>query len=486
MAEHIKRVALYLRISLDKREGAGVERQEQACRKLVASNPGWEVAGVYVDNSISAYSRRPRPQYERLLADIKADRLDVVVAWDPDRLHRRPIELNEYIELTESHNVTTRTVNAGYWDLSTPAGRVQARIMGDLASYESEHKAERVRAALEQAAFKGQPRHGGVRALGYRDDDRSKAEPFEAECLRWATEQLLAGVSLRSVARELNERGLTGVRGGQLTTGSLKNALINPRLAGLSTWNPSDSQGRRLIRNRQTLDVKGQWEAIISEEQHHALVALFANPARQMNKVGSAPRHLLSGIAVCGKCGAPMYARKKYYKRKAEEEPKRVYYCKGTGGGHPTRIADPLDRYITALVLERLERGDLMDSLARSSGEPDRLAGLATQRDTLRQRLSDLETQATAGTITMEQFGRMNVAIGEQLAAVEGELVDLSGAGDALTEAAKSEDVNAWWTTAPLDLRREVIRSLMAITVLHTPGPQARFNPEYIDVQWLV
>lgn len=127
-----------------------------------------------------------------------------------------------------------------------------------------------------------------------------------------------------------------------------------------------------------------------------------------------------------------------------------------------------------------------MDSLAGSSGETDHLAGLATQRDTLRQRLSDLETQATAGTITMEQFGRMNVAIGKQLAAVESELVDLSGAGDALTEAAKSEDVNAWWTTAPLDLRREVIRSLMAITVLHTPGPQARFNPEYIDVQWLV
>ena len=486
MADQIKRVALYLRISLDKRDGAGVDRQEQACRKLVASNPGWEVAGVYVDNSVSAYSRRPRPQYQRLLSEIKANRLDVVVAWDPDRLHRRPIELNEYIELTESHNVTTRTVNAGYWDLSTPAGRVQARIMGDLASYESEHKAERVRAALEQAAYQGKTHRGGIRMLGYTEADPTKADPFEAECLRWATEQLLAGVSLRSVTRELRARGLTGVRGGALSTGSLKNALRNPRLAGLATWNPADSQGRRLLVNRKTLDVKGEWEAIITEEQHHALVDLFSNPARKMNKAGNQPRHLLSGIATCGKCGAPMYARNKYYKTKADGEPRRVYYCKGTGGGHPSRIADPLDRYVTALVLERLSRADIMDSLVNSHDNQDHLATLATQRDTLRQRLSDLETQATAGAITMEQFGRMNVAIGEQLAAVEGELVDLSGAGDALTEATKSEDITAWWATAPLDLHREVVRSLMAITVLHTPGAQGRFNPNYVDVQWLV
>lgn len=87
--------------------------------------------------------------------------------------------------------------------------------------------------------------------------------------------------------------------------------------------------------------------------------------------------------------------------------------------------------------------------------------------------MSDLETQATAGSITMEQFGRMNVAIGEQLAGVEGELVDLSGAGDALTEATRSEDITAWWATAPLDLRREVVRYLMAARVL-TPATPTR------------
>jgi site-specific DNA recombinase len=88
--ELVRQAAIYCRIS-DDREGAGlgVARQEADCRER-AKRLGWTVAGLYVDNDFSAYSGKIRPEYRRLLADLRAGVLDAVIAWHTDRLHRSP------------------------------------------------------------------------------------------------------------------------------------------------------------------------------------------------------------------------------------------------------------------------------------------------------------------------------------------------------------------------------------------------------------
>ena len=97
--------AIYVRISED-REGRelGVERQEQDCRDLADRN-GWPAVDIYPDDDISAStrSRKRRPQYELLLADARAGRFDVVVAYTSGRLTRRPRELEDLIDLAERH-----------------------------------------------------------------------------------------------------------------------------------------------------------------------------------------------------------------------------------------------------------------------------------------------------------------------------------------------------------------------------------------------
>src|SRR5487761_453201 len=84
------RAAIYVRISQD-REGAGlgVSRQEEDCRALCARK-GWQVAGVYADNDVSAYARKPRPEWGRLLADIEAGQVEAICCWHVDRLTRSP------------------------------------------------------------------------------------------------------------------------------------------------------------------------------------------------------------------------------------------------------------------------------------------------------------------------------------------------------------------------------------------------------------
>jgi DNA invertase Pin-like site-specific DNA recombinase len=75
-----------------------------------------------VVNAVAVGGKR-RPRYEALLADIEAGAIDVVIAWRPDRLHRSPLELETYIDLSDQFGIQTHTVQAGAWDLSTPSGR---------------------------------------------------------------------------------------------------------------------------------------------------------------------------------------------------------------------------------------------------------------------------------------------------------------------------------------------------------------------------
>src|SRR5437868_481387 len=103
----IRSAAIYARISSD-RDGTqlGVTRQVEDCRSL-AQRRGWTVAEVYVDDDVSAYSGRIRPEYRRLLSDLKAGSRDAVVVWHLDRLHRQPKELEEFFEVCEAAGVTS-------------------------------------------------------------------------------------------------------------------------------------------------------------------------------------------------------------------------------------------------------------------------------------------------------------------------------------------------------------------------------------------
>ena len=86
-----RRAAIYVRISLDATgEGLGVQRQEEDAH-AICSERGWEVVGVYRDNSISASNRKVRrPGYEALRRDYAGSLFDAVVCYDLDRLTRQP------------------------------------------------------------------------------------------------------------------------------------------------------------------------------------------------------------------------------------------------------------------------------------------------------------------------------------------------------------------------------------------------------------
>lgn len=232
------RAAVYVRISSDRAgAGLGVARQEEDCRALCA-RLGWQVASVYPDNDVSAYSGRRRPQWERLNADVAAGLIDAIVCWHVDRLTRSPRELEDVIDLHDRHGIQLATCT-GDIDLSTPTGRLIARTLGAAARHEAEHKGERQRRQLRQAAEQGRP-HGGQRGYGYTVD-RSAIIESEAEVIREMTRRALAGESIKDLARELNARGLRTVSGGPWSRQALRAVLASARISGRREYKPTDS-----------------------------------------------------------------------------------------------------------------------------------------------------------------------------------------------------------------------------------------------------
>ncbi|MGZ4776888.1 MAG: recombinase family protein, partial [Oryzihumus sp.] len=129
-----KAVAIYARISQDREgDGLGVLRQLTDCRQE-AERRGWAVAEEYVDDDISAYSGKPRPAYRRMLADLRSGTRDAVIVWHLDRLHRRPIELEEFVQTCATANVTDVVTLHGDFNLGSGDGLLVARLLSAVAA----------------------------------------------------------------------------------------------------------------------------------------------------------------------------------------------------------------------------------------------------------------------------------------------------------------------------------------------------------------
>ena len=341
------RASIYCRISRD-REGAGlgVKSQEKDCREL-AEELGASIVTVHTDNDLSAYSGKPRPGYDALLADVVSGRIDAVLTWHTDRLHRSPAELEDYITSCETFGVRTVTVKAGNVDLSSPSGLVMARTLGAFARYEIDHARERMQRAKKRSAEAGAWK-GGRRPFGYESDGVTIREP-EAALIRDAADRLLAGESVRAVARAWNDAGSTTTTGRPWTLHGPRRVLLRPRNAGLM-----EHQGQIIG--------EASWSPILEPEKWRAVARLLEDPARRTNNTNSAVRHLGSGLFRCGVCGHVMRADK-------DRRQGATYRCRN--GSHVTRSLDAVDELVSGVIVERLRRGDLADLLAKPYADAD-------------------------------------------------------------------------------------------------------------------
>jgi DNA invertase Pin-like site-specific DNA recombinase len=458
---------VYARISKD-RTGAklGVDRQEQDCREL-AAQLNWTVTEVFTDNDLSAYSGKHRPGYEAMCKALESGRAQAVIAWHADRLHRRPIELEDFIDLCDRKAIDVRTVKSGGLDFSDPSGKMVARMLGAAARHEVDHMVERAKRAKEQAAVAGKFR-GGRRAFGY-EKHGMETVPEEAAAIRAAAEAVLTGVSLSQIARQWNEQGQkTSYGGKEFTSKEVRKVLLRPRNAGIVLH-----EGKRIG--------TGQWAAILDRDTFAALEALLRNPSRRTSG-GFERKYQGTGTYVCGRCGAKMAIAGQNYTQ--SHGWRRAYAC--SAAKHLVRDAEHLDNYIDQLVVRHLSEPDSALVLGGPSG--DEVATLHAQREGLRTRKNDLAVMFADKEIDAEQLTSGTKEFRALIADIDTRLAAARAASAVANLVLAGDDLEATWAATSPDVRGKIIQELMTVTVL--PSGRGRrpggdyFDPHSIEICW--
>jgi site-specific DNA recombinase len=277
--------------------------QAEACKSYIQSmaSQGWVLLPTeYADGGYTG-ANTERPGFQRLLADVEADKIDIVIVQKIDRLSRSLRDFGKLMETFERHGVSFVSTTQRF-DTSSSLGQLVLNVLMSFAEFERSIGRERILDKISAAKKRG--RHtGGPPVLGFRTHEkRLVVVPEEAPLVHRIFERFVALRSTTRLAAELNEAGYR-TKSWQTVTG---------RIVGGHEWSKKDLY--KLLHNVKFIGrVPHRGETFPGEHQALVSQALWNDAhsilAKQHTARGSARYEtpaLLRGIIKCGACTASM------------------------------------------------------------------------------------------------------------------------------------------------------------------------------------
>ena len=206
------RCAIYTRVSTDQgleQDFTSLDAQYDASQAYIRSqaHAGWILLrGKYDDGGFSG-GNTDRPALQRLLADVTAGKIDVIVVYKVDRLTRSLADFAKLVELFDTHDVSFVSVTQQF-NTTTSMGRLTLNVLLSFAQFEREVTSERIRDKIAASKRKGLW-VGGMAPLGYDTRDRKiSINDTEADRVRTIFRNYLRLGSLNRVMAELSDRGI--------------------------------------------------------------------------------------------------------------------------------------------------------------------------------------------------------------------------------------------------------------------------------------
>jgi site-specific DNA recombinase len=455
---------------------------------------GWDVERVITDNdrSASRWATQERPGYIEIRDALSHNaRPDVLVCWESSRGHR---DLEEWLpvrSLCERHGVLF-AYSGRVYDLSRSDDRFSTTLDVLLSEREADVIRDRAMRGVRASAALGKP-HGHV-PYGYRRirDERTGA-PIEqvpdertAPVVREIVARILAGDTLHGIAVDLNRRHVPTPQGwkagllkqpyagGGWTSSKLRALFKNPTAAGI--------RSHREGRGSDPDVMAGSWPGIVGEVDYRMVKRLLADPVRAVHHRGVEVKHLLSGIATCGLCGAWM--------RPQRNRGVPSYLCgghgPGTGKGHVCCAEAPLDAWVTLRVTRRLARPEFLAAFRQPDRPADRM-------DAARRELADAQAQlaeytvsaGTVGGVSAAAFARIEARLSARIAELETQLAPPRRLSRRVAQLA-TPDAGGVWEQLGVEGRRAVLREVCArIAVMPVARRGVRgFDPDRVQLRF--
>src|SRR5204862_2519668 len=211
-----KRCAIYTRKSSEEgleQEFNSLHAQREASEAYIRSqrHEGWVVVPTAYDDGGFSGGNLERPGLQRLLADVRAGRIDVIVTYKVDRLTRSLADFARVIEIFDAHHVSFVSVTQQF-NTTTSMGRLTLNVLLSFAQFEREVTSERIRDKIAASKLKGIC-VGGMVPLGYDTKDRKiSVNEAEAEQVRTIFRSYLRLGSLDRLMVDLRAQGIVSKR----------------------------------------------------------------------------------------------------------------------------------------------------------------------------------------------------------------------------------------------------------------------------------
>ncbi|MBI4403842.1 MAG: recombinase family protein [Deltaproteobacteria bacterium] len=399
----MRKIAAYVRVSTKeaaKRKEGSLKAQVQRIKMRIEEknryNEGkWgSLVDIYKDEALSG-KNTDRPEYQRMMADIAAGKIDTVIVTELSRLSRSVIDFLSFMNFLKGKNADFISLQQEI-DTSDAIGKMIVTIMIALYEFEREQTVERIKNNYWARSLRGML-NGGSPFLGY---DRVPDKPGtltinqpEAETVRWLCDTYLKTGSLSKTVNQANDRGLTNKEwvtkdgkkrgGGTFSISSVHYILTNYAYIAKKIVNRQNKEKdpATLKEQERYLEIDAVWEPIIDKDTFAVVQAKL-----EKNKDGGRkPKNsdfYLTGVLYCDECGKPLVGKTGhgqnglhfYY---GHSQPQK---CQCRVKNYPaTKLEQLIRREITRLVEEN---GDvdafiekLQESLRRGTKNIDSLLG---------------------------------------------------------------------------------------------------------------
>ena len=376
------KTAIYSRFSTNRQNESSISDQVRICTEY-ADGEGMVIIAQYKDEGISGAAFGNRPAFNEMRAAAMAREFDVLLVTDTTRLSRSQ-ELAPLIDLLRFQQVQIIGVQDNF-DSSVGSADMQAGLSGIMSVEFRKIVKARTHAALESRAKAH--RSAGGKCFGYSSEPVDPSNPksqrvhvveeSQAAIVREIFERYAEGMTQRSIAKLLNERGVpspgsswkreTRRCNGWMASG-IRVIVNNVRYTGLIRWNVSEwiknpDTGKRLRRERpreEWLEHHDESLRVVPDElfeKAQRRSQSIANPDARLKRGGKV-KYLLSGLLKCNECGANYILTSK-----------ASYQCSGSVGGacgNKVRVRrDLVEEKILDPVRKELLAPERVDAMAK-------------------------------------------------------------------------------------------------------------------------
>ena len=312
----LKQVAAYARVSSGKDAMLhSLSAQVSYYSELIQNHSGWQYVGVYADEALTG-TKDNRENFQRLLADCRAGKVDLVITKSISRFARNTVTLLETVRELKNMGVDVFFEEQNIHSLSAD-GELMLTILASYAQEESLSASENQKWRVKQKFSNGQPWRTYM--LGYRyDGEQLVIVPEEAEIVRSIFADYLDGKGVVAIMKRLNEEGILTQQGFTWHQSAVQRVLRNYTYTGnllLQTKFRENHLTKRTVVNRGELPqyhIQNSHEPIIDMDTYKAVQIEMAHRADQFGKPQATATYPFTGLITCAGCG-------KHYRRKMKK-----------------------------------------------------------------------------------------------------------------------------------------------------------------------